>query len=248
MESKRRGGRSFLAGMIVCPPKHTIVAVCVWLLVYQPLPSWAWQSDSPGLEIVVLRGDGATHLIRSGRFEESLVEVRLDGRPVKGARVGFQLPESGPGGFFDSSGQVGAQHRTTWGVTTGENGRAVGEGFVANKEPGNYVIRVGATYDGRSAEAELRQTNAWFDSAMTGKKIKVKLQDGRVMKGFISQVSEDNFLLVERNTGQPVSIAHEEVTNYSTPMSIGAKAIVISLVAFGVAVAVMGILYVQSEK
>jgi len=221
--------------MTVYALKQIIAAFCVWLLVYQPSPSWAWQSDSQGLEIIVLRGDGTTHRIKSGRFEKPLVEVRLDGQPLKGASVGFELPESGPGGSFDRRGQYGTEHRTTLGVMTGKNGRAIGEGFVANREPGDYVIRVTARSGNMAADAELRQTNAWFDSAMTGKKIKVKLKDGRVMKGPISQISEDSFLLVDGSTGQPVTIANEEVADYSgSTMPTWGKVAIAAGVVFGV--------------
>jgi hypothetical protein len=118
------------------------------------------------------------------------------------------------------------------------NGRAVGKGFVANKELGDYLIRVTASCRGEATEAELRQTNAWLDSVLAYRKIKVTLNDGRVVKGSVSELRKAGFTVVDQRTKQPVSIANEEVAKVaklSQRLSTSQK------VGIGVAVGVVGL-------
>jgi len=101
------------------------------------------------------------------RHEYPAVMVRSVGKPVKGARVTFQLPESGPGGYFERQepGQFSLARRTRVQVETRKNGRAEAKGFVPNKELGQYVLRVTAEYGGQTASVDLKQTNEWSQSA-----------------------------------------------------------------------------------
>ena len=96
------------------------VTLCVLLLVHHPLPAWGQQVENQPLEIQAVKGDGVIHAIVRGNHKDPIVVVVRDGQPVNGARVMFRLPESGPSGSFGGLG-------TTWGATTGKNGRAVGK-------------------------------------------------------------------------------------------------------------------------
>jgi len=88
------------------------------------------------LQIKVVEGEGAVHLpgVRSAR--PLTVEVTDEtGRPVPGAAVSFHLPESGPGGTF-------ANGLRTEIVIADAHGRATLKGFLANRTPGRFQLRI----------------------------------------------------------------------------------------------------------
>lgn len=112
-----------------------------------------------GLRILVLEGQGASNSIRSRSAISPVVQVldALD-QPVEGASVTFEAPPSGPGGSFDT-GPVAT-------VETDVNGQATTP-FAPNKIPGDFSIKVTASYLEQSASAILRQTNdGRIDEAM----------------------------------------------------------------------------------
>jgi hypothetical protein len=106
------------------------------------------------IRIVVLEGDGAVNNIRFERAREPVIKVESeDGEPVSGAVVHFLAPSVGPGGvFLDGSANATLQ--------TDDQGRATARGFRPNKNAGQFVIRVTASYLGKSANARITQTNA----------------------------------------------------------------------------------------
>jgi hypothetical protein len=111
----------------------------------------AAQSDL--MHVVILEGDGAINNVRSPRAKEPIVRVEDDDkRGIAGAVVTFLLPADGPGGFFGDGG-------SSLTLTTDDRGEAMARGLHANRTPGTFQIRVTASQAGRTASAEISQTN-----------------------------------------------------------------------------------------
>ncbi|HZZ39868.1 MAG TPA: hypothetical protein VFE06_12110 [Acidobacteriaceae bacterium] len=91
--------------------------------------------------------------IRQRTAREPIVQVEDENhKPVAGAVVIFLLPNDGAGGTFAG----GARTLT---VTTDAKGQAVARGFHPNQMSGRFQIRVQASYQGRTAQATINQTN-----------------------------------------------------------------------------------------
>lgn len=107
----------------------------------------------PGLNIVIIEGDGAINNIRQRTAREEIVQVEDDNhQPVAGAAVSFLLPSSGPSGTFAN----GSRLFTT---VTDSKGQAVAR-FQPNRESGNFKIKVDAQSNGRSSTALISSANA----------------------------------------------------------------------------------------
>lgn len=115
-------------------------------------PAAQSQPGSPQ-KIVVLQGEGALNNIQSGTATDPVVEVR-DSRdlPVSGADVTFQLPSSGPGGFFPG-------RSLAFKTRTNENGQAAASGLAPNNVPGRFVIRATAALGSSSVTLAIAQRN-----------------------------------------------------------------------------------------
>lgn len=110
--------------------------------------------SSEGLRVVVLEGNGAINNIAAQRAHDPVVKV-VDGAgaPVANATVTFTLPVSGPGGAF-----LDGQKSAT--VRTGADGIAAARGLKPNKTPGQFEIRVVASFGRATARASVTETNA----------------------------------------------------------------------------------------
>jgi hypothetical protein len=131
------------------------VKVCVFLLC-SSLGGFTQEAAAPAqpaLTIRVVEGDGAINSIRLKRGHDLVVQV-LDptGEPLANATVTFLLPATGPSGQFQSSG-------LSYTVQTDSRGIARGNGLVPNRTAGDFRIRVVASHAGRSASANIKQTN-----------------------------------------------------------------------------------------
>ncbi len=105
------------------------------------------------LKIVVLEGQGAINNIRQSSAKAPVVRVEDSAaRPVEGARVTFVLPEIGAGGVFPNG-------QTSQTIVADQAGRATAQGLRPNNVAGRFLIRVDATYAGRTGHASLTQTN-----------------------------------------------------------------------------------------
>lgn len=107
-----------------------------------------------GIKIVVQEGQGAINNIQQRRAKEPVIQVlHEDNEPVAGASVTFQLPDSGPSGFFADDSKMLT-------VQTDEKGLAVAHGLKPNAIAGRFQISVTASYHGQTANAVVAQINA----------------------------------------------------------------------------------------
>ena len=111
------------------------------------------QAPPASLQITILDGDEAMNNIRQRTAREPIVQVEDENhKPVAGAVVIFLLPNDGAGGTFTG----GARTLT---VTTDAKGQAIAHGFHPNQMTGRFQIRVQASYQGRTAQTTINQTN-----------------------------------------------------------------------------------------
>lgn len=77
----------------------------------------------------------------------------------------------------------------------------------------------------------------------TGKKarVKVKLQDGSNLKGYITQSGEDSFTLTDSKTKQATTLAYRDVTQVKKQG--GLSAVTMVGIGVGITAATLGILY-----
>lgn len=107
-----------------------------------------------GIAIRVLRGNGAINSIRLRQGHDPTVQVvDASGEPLANATVTFLLPSAGPGGVFGESGASVT-------LKTDQRGMAATSGLRPNSVPGQFRIRVTASWRGEVAAATVTQTNA----------------------------------------------------------------------------------------
>src|ERR1039458_1962708 len=125
-------------------------------------PTALAQAPAAGLQITILDGDEAMNNIRQRTAREPIVQVEDENhKPVAGAAVVFLLPNDGASGAFSG----GARTLTT---VTDSKGQAVARGLRPNHIAGRYQIRVQASYQGRTAQAQINQSNISGVSTSTG--------------------------------------------------------------------------------
>lgn len=127
-----------------------------YLLILQMLPVRVAAQETPSsqLNLVIVEGDGAINNIKQRTAREPIVQVEDENhKPVAGAAVVFLLPDQGASGSF-----ANGSHTLT--VTTDAQGRAVAHGFRPNAVQGKLEMRVSASFQGKTANATISQTNA----------------------------------------------------------------------------------------
>src|ERR1041385_729508 len=91
------------------------------------------------LRIQVVEGEGGVHRPGSRSSRPLTLEVTDEmSKPVASAAVSFHLPEGGPGGVFGSGLRTDV-------ATTDARGRASMRGYLANRTPGRFQIRIVAS-------------------------------------------------------------------------------------------------------
>jgi hypothetical protein len=121
----------------------------------------AQAQGTPGIQIVIVEGEGAINNVKERLNREVIVQVEdQNHKPVAGAAVSFFLPNDGPGGTFAN----GTNNLTT---TTNAQGRATARGIQFNAQAGAMQIRVAASYAGRTASIVVNQSNV-LSGASTG--------------------------------------------------------------------------------
>jgi len=122
-----------------------------------PPPAPAKTTPAPtveALKVFVLDGEGAVNNIRAGLAVAPVVEVRDENdRPLEGAEVLFQLPPSGPGGYF-------AGRQLSYTAKTNYQGQATVAAYVPNDRTGRFRIEVTARAGNRLGRARITQTNS----------------------------------------------------------------------------------------
>jgi hypothetical protein len=122
-------------------------------LLAQPAPQNSWEHQARGLQILVLEGSRAESYPGSLGISP-VVEVRDDvDRPVEGALVTFDLPQTGPGGTF----QGGDRSFT---AKTNAQGQAMPPRFTMGSTLGPFYIRVSAKYRDLRAQTSILQAAA----------------------------------------------------------------------------------------
>ena len=111
------------------------------------------QAPAANLQITILDGDEAMNNIRQRTAREPIVQVEDENhKPVAGAAVVFLLPNDGASGTFPG----GARTLTT---VTDSKGQAVARGLRPNRISGRFQIRVQASYQGKTGQTTINQTN-----------------------------------------------------------------------------------------
>jgi len=140
------------------------VRYCATVLAAASLLSPVIQAQAPGagLQITILDGEDAMNNVRQRTAREPIVQVEdQNHKPVAGAAVIFLLPNDGASGAFSG----GAR---TFTAVTDNKGQAIARGLRPNHIAGRYQIRVQASYQGQTAQAQINQTNVAGVSASTG--------------------------------------------------------------------------------
>jgi hypothetical protein len=130
-------------------------AVLSLLLLVETMPvRAAAQAPEGQLNLVIVDGDGAINNIKQRTAREPIVQVEDENhKPVAGAVVVFLLPDQGASGAF-----ADGSHMLT--VTSDAQGRAIAHGLRPNSVQGNFQMRVTASFQGKTANATISQTNA----------------------------------------------------------------------------------------
>jgi len=126
------------------------------LILVESLPTLAAQvaGSTQDLTIQIIEGQGAINNVKRGTAFEPVVEVHdKQGNAVSGASVIFTLPAVGPSATFPDGSK-------TLMTRTDASGRATARGMRPNGLPGEFDIRVNASYSGQSASSTFTQTNA----------------------------------------------------------------------------------------
>jgi hypothetical protein len=105
------------------------------------------------LRIVVVEGANVKNVTQEIPLRPLTVRVEdANSRPVAGATVVFNSPETGPSGEF-------ANDSRTFSAITGEDGLATARGYHPNTVTGAYQIQVRAESQGMTATAGIPQRN-----------------------------------------------------------------------------------------
>ncbi len=135
------------------------IAVSVVLILMLAVPdalrsAFAEPPAAPGLNLVIIEGEGAINNVKQRTAREPVVQVEDENhKPVAGAAVLFTLPDGGPSGVFGN----GAK---TLKVMSDAQGRAVAKGLRLNDVSGKFQIKVEASYQGANTSTTISQTNA----------------------------------------------------------------------------------------
>jgi hypothetical protein len=92
------------------------------------------------LRILILEGENVFHNPRLGYTAPLVIEVRdQNGFPIEGADVTFELPATGPGGYFPGQ-------QLSYSTKTNYQGQAEAAGFQPKAENGRFQVRITVSY------------------------------------------------------------------------------------------------------
>ena len=138
------------------------LTVGIAVLMFMPLAAPAQEAAKPGLNIVIVEGEGVINNVRQRVTREVIIQVEDENhKPVAGAMVSLLLPERGAGAYFQNG-------QTSLIMRSDQAGRVVVQGMKANSVTGKYQIRITASHEGRSATAVVGQSNVTAAAAAAG--------------------------------------------------------------------------------
>jgi hypothetical protein len=151
------------------------------------------------LTIAVVQGKGAVNFVNEKPAQVPVVKVEDSaGRPVAGAKVQFQAPDSGPGASFKGA--------RTYAAVTGRDGTAKAAGFLPNTLPGAFTVHVMAEYDGHTADQDIPQNNVAAPAAKTHngshKKLALKVAIGAAACVGFGVILYEEFIAKNKPYGQ----------------------------------------------
>jgi len=165
------------------------------------------QNPPARIDVIVVKGEGATSSIRQRVSEDPVVRVEDDDhQPVAGAVVVFALPVSGASGEFASGSK-------TLSIVTDKTGVAAAHGLKTNDVPGKLQIYVTASYRGQRARALINQVIAAPAGARTPTPEPRSAKSGGAWKWILLGVAAGGgagaaFYFKNRNsTTSPISIS-----------------------------------------
>jgi hypothetical protein len=116
------------------------------------------------LKVFVLEGADAIHVPGASYTAPLVVEVRdQNDRPIEGAEVTFQLPSSGPGGFFPGQ-------KLSFTTKTNYQGQAEAAAFQPNNQLGTFTVVVTASLGVLKRSITVNQTTSNDLEALTKKR------------------------------------------------------------------------------
>jgi len=155
---------------------YSAVVLAVTLLT----PALPAQAPPAGLQITIIDGEDAINNIRQRTAREPIVQVEDENhKPVAGAAVIFLLPNDGAGGVFAN----GTRTLTT---VTDSKGQAVARGFRPNHVSGRYQIRVQASYEGKTTQTTINQSNIAGSGAGSGSSLGIPKWLGILVAGAVA--------------------------------------------------------------
>jgi hypothetical protein len=118
------------------------------------LPAGAWQAQNSAYSISVIEGQGAWNNVQAQSARSPVIQIGdRNHRPVAGAYVEFDTPNSGAGALFPNG-------TTHYSVTTNADGMATAAGLRNNGIAGSFVISIHVSFEGQSiGEVAVRQVN-----------------------------------------------------------------------------------------
>lgn len=159
---------------------------------------------APGLNLVIVEGEGAINNVKQRTAREPVVQVEDENhKPVAGAAVLFTLPDGGPSGVFGN----GAK---TLKVMSDSQGRAVAKGLRLNNISGKLQIKVEASYNGANASATITQTTSALATAAhagttTGQIVSIALAVGAAVAAVVVVATQKKTTASPNANGTPTT-------------------------------------------
>jgi hypothetical protein len=147
--------------------------------------------------IGIVQGDGAVNYVNHKPEQVPVVKVEdAAGHALAGAKVKFEVPDSGPSATFKGA--------LTYAAVTGRDGTVKAAGFTPNAEPGPFMVHVVAEYDGQTADKQVAQNNVTPPpTAKTGhRRVALKIAIGLAAAGLFAFECYSHFIAKNLPYGQ----------------------------------------------
>lgn len=121
-------------------------------------------------------------------------------------------------------------------------------GLMAHLVPFGQALASGSIQDQTQVTQKIKAKIAKLGVGEKAR-VRIKLRNGRTIKGYVSSIGEDDFRLTERNTGQTETVAYGDVVEVKKPgLSKGAKIAIFAGIGAGVVIVVGFIQFKQFKK